>query len=834
MNNPHPAVALVLGDSEESSLHNLGDEWLGRTTSTSLAQVLAIGCLAGLDPEKKSLKIWDPAAGTGFAGQMLVGALRSSGVHVDYRGQELDIEAAKHCEQRFSNHQNVHIAVGDTLLEDLHPGFEADLVIVDAPWGMSWGRQEDCVRERHEQGEFRFGLPRKSDSTWLFVSLALEKLRAPENGGGRVAALVAPSALSSHGVDSEIRESILEQGLLESVTWLPNGLAPNTQIGLYLLVFNNAMLPSRAGKAQIANLQTEFTDLRGKRILKPSALIELESALRKWKPGPRNRTVSVEQFNRFEGRVRKPLTNGALLGWTITTFNNTHIDEEFLLARYGEGHTVTLEDSPTKVVDLDPKRIMKDETKALIKAINASGFPMQRLSNLVTAEIQPLMANEGIEEEGSLLIPISINATVSMSLQDASIRPQRAAVVVDQAEILPEFLETWLNSDVGYTSRSRALDVAASGHIIRAVRAETRAYLKWADELIVPTPDLETQSRISALSRQLLSYQAELEAIRSTIWKGIEEAEQTASQIAGAFEESLESWLDHLPHPIASALWTAHAASTPSAQKTSYIHAWEAIVAFHATVLLSAIRSDVESSRQIESSIRETMAGMGLTIERPSFGTWVIIFETVASKIRQILAKEEDDDISRVRKSFAGLSVRSIEKLVSSEIVSLFKQLNSTRNRWLGHAGYSREEDHAEHIEVLVSQLHKLRQLLGNVWSQLTLVRAGMASKKRARIDQTVELAMGTRSPFATHTVTVETVMDDGELYLVVAGSETPLKLATFVQLHSAPRSAQFTSYFYNRTEGNDVHMVTYQFSSETEHTENIEDFQAEFGALIE
>ena len=51
----------------------------------------------------------------------------------------------------------------------------------------------------------------------------------------------------------------------------------------------------------------------------------------------------------------------------------------------------------------------------------------------------------------------------------------------------------------------------------------------------------------------------------------------------------------------------------------------------------------------------------------------------------------------------------------------------------------------------------------------------------------------------------------DGELYLVREGSQSPLRLGQFVQLRAAPRNAQYTTYFYNRTEGTSVRMVSYQ-----------------------
>lgn len=54
------------------------------------------------------------------------------------------------------------------------------------------------------------------------------------------------------------------------------------------------------------------------------------------------------------------------------------------------------------------------------------------------------------------------------------------------------------------------------------------------------------------------------------------------------------------------------------------------------------------------------------------------------------------------------------------------------------------------------------------------------------RYVQSVEVAVGTRSPFARTDFIVGDAMAGGELYLVRDGAQTPLRLAHFVQLRAA------------------------------------------------
>src|SRR5699024_5680985 len=197
----HPAVDAVLTDSKRFEEPTPESDRVNaeHTTSMSLARTLAIGCLSRLDHDLSEVNICDPAAGPGFAGRLLVDALQGAGVEAKYRGQELNEATADVARHRFSDLPGAEIATDDTLVGDAFEDFVADLVIVDAPSGLDWKGQASEVEAMLSEGAFRFGLPQRTDATWLFVSLALEKLRPAERGGGRVAALVAPRALSSGG-----------------------------------------------------------------------------------------------------------------------------------------------------------------------------------------------------------------------------------------------------------------------------------------------------------------------------------------------------------------------------------------------------------------------------------------------------------------------------------------------------------------------------------------------------------------------------------------------------------------------------------------------------------
>lgn len=356
--------------------------------------------------------------------------------------------------------------------------------------------------------------------------------------------------------------------------------------------------------------------------------------------------------------------------------------------------------------------------------------------------------------------------------------------------------------------------------------------MRWADQLVIPMPPRRIQQALASADERLVSFRAELSLQRERIWTDPDSAIEVLGRLEKVFDDSLSTWLDQLPFPIASALWTAETATSPSDQQRAYLHAWEAIVTFHATVLLSAARCDPGISGEIEAAIRRTLQEQHLGIERASFGTWVIIVEKTSKDLRRMLERSDSDDVALIRNGFAGLSQLGVEQLLSKDVVTKFNELNRKRNRWSGHTGFTSAEEFKSQVASLVSDLTNLRQLLGNVWSQLLLVRAGSAKRTPDGYVQKAEVAVGTRSPFRTQDFRVGELMMDGGLYLVRDGSQSPLRLAPFVQLKAAPRNAQYTTYFYNRTEGDSVRMVSYQHGPESELQEDAASFRTEFGAL--
>ena len=125
------------------------------------------------------------------------------------------------------------------------------------------------MRKEHEQlgfaGRFGAGLPRISDGQLLFVQHMVAKMRAPEDGGGRIAVFLNGSPLFTGAAgsgESEIRRYLLQHDLVDAIVAMPNDFFFNTGIATYIWVLDNTKEERRRGKVQLINANGIYSKMR--------------------------------------------------------------------------------------------------------------------------------------------------------------------------------------------------------------------------------------------------------------------------------------------------------------------------------------------------------------------------------------------------------------------------------------------------------------------------------------------------------------------------------------------------------------------------------------------
>ena len=227
-----------------------------------------------LSPEKDLARshvvktIYDPACGTG--GMLSVAEKYIRDLNADAQpklfGQDWNDEAWAVCksDMLIKGEDADAIILGDTFTKD---GFDRgadgkkwtfDYMLANPPFGVEWKQQQKYIENERDTlgygGRFGAGTPRVNDGALLFLQHMLAKVRAPEDGGSRLAIVFNGSPLftgDAGGGESEIRRWIIENDWLEAIVALPEQLFYNTGISTYLWVLTNRKEKPRKGKVQL-------------------------------------------------------------------------------------------------------------------------------------------------------------------------------------------------------------------------------------------------------------------------------------------------------------------------------------------------------------------------------------------------------------------------------------------------------------------------------------------------------------------------------------------------------------------------------------------------------
>ena len=124
-----------------------------------------------------------------------------------------------------------NIKQGDSILNDQHKGLEADYVITNPPFNMSeWG--QDSIAD--DDPRFEYGMAPSNNANYAFIQHMISHL----GDDGMAATVMANGAMSVQGTEGDIRESIVEDDLLDAVIALPKELFFTTSIPACIFVLS--------------------------------------------------------------------------------------------------------------------------------------------------------------------------------------------------------------------------------------------------------------------------------------------------------------------------------------------------------------------------------------------------------------------------------------------------------------------------------------------------------------------------------------------------------------------------------------------------------------------
>ncbi|RIL07828.1 MAG: restriction endonuclease subunit M [Proteobacteria bacterium] len=223
--------------------------------------------------------IFDPACGTGgmlSVAESYIRALNADANPILY-GQDWNDEAWAVCksDMLIKGEDADNVKLGCSFTEDAFDRnakgekWRFDYMLANPPFGVEWKQQQKKIENEQKtlgyEGRFGAGLPRINDGSLLFLQHMLSKMRAPKDGGSRIAIVFNGSPLFTGDAgsgESNIRQWIIENDWLEAIVALPDQLFYNTGISTYVWVLTNRKEKQRKGKIQLIDARNFFVKMK--------------------------------------------------------------------------------------------------------------------------------------------------------------------------------------------------------------------------------------------------------------------------------------------------------------------------------------------------------------------------------------------------------------------------------------------------------------------------------------------------------------------------------------------------------------------------------------------
>jgi len=299
--------------------------------------------------------VFDPACGTGGMLSVAEDHLRSLNptARLEVFGQELNDETYAICrsDMMLKGQDASRIASGNSFSEDGHQGRTFDYMLANPPFGVEWKKVEDVVKTEAQKlgfaGRFGAGLPRINDGSFLFLQHMISKMKAPEDGGSRIAIVFNGSPLFTGAAgsgESEIRRWIIENDWLEAVVALPDQLFYNTGISTYFWIVTNRKSPQRRGKVQLVDARGYWTKMRKslgekRKQINPDQIADITRLYGEFAEGEQVKIFPNEAFGYQRITVERPLH----LRWEVTADTMGVVSEAKPWARLDEDDRKALE-----------------------------------------------------------------------------------------------------------------------------------------------------------------------------------------------------------------------------------------------------------------------------------------------------------------------------------------------------------------------------------------------------------------------------------------------------------------------------------------------------------
>jgi hypothetical protein len=471
-----------------------------------------------------------------------------------------------------------------------------------------------------------------------------------------------------------------------------------------------------------------------------------------------------------------------------------------------------------KLIDLNNFREYPqlEEENRVSKMAAEFGAPRVALKS-IASEFNLTKTDAFPERANCVYLPLIGTSQAVTELGAGTIKPHNyVQVVLNDSVADARYVAGFFNTPLGRTIRKSLCSGSYIPKITKASLQEASIYL----------PAREVQVQTISGATVLANASSHIRELEAKLWAQPKQIGNILASVnALSKKDSLPEWLDHLPFPLASILWTYHASGAdPKARYEHLLHFFEALAEFMATVYLSGFSTQPGAFEAERHNLFSALEQAKVTVAHGTFGTWKTVVEYLGKRARHLL-NGQPSDYDICSGLFCCGNDEVLEMLFSKSLVSIVQETNANRNQWTGHGGIvgiqAAEERHAG----LLATVAKLRDVFGTIWDSFELVRPISCRVRSGIFENEVDRLLGPRVPFERVQRKTSQPLDSDSLYLLPVHEARALKLMPLVKIMPAPRTAQNACYFYNRTQKDQqIRFVSYHFEHEAEVVDKFAD----------
>lgn len=721
---------------------------------------------------------------------------------------------------------------------------EANLAVADIPMGLSWDGLSGRIESLRSNGVYEWGLPRKSDATWLFQQVLVHGLCTT----GKGIAFTATGPLRATDANT-IREAVMQSDQLHSIGLLPSGTSAFAHFERAAVLWDRSKRPSRSERITIVNLRDLFEEApKGSivpRVLQEVAVAEFTKAIADPRPTRISRTLEPDELTFNILSTHYPLLeDGRHEAASTHQVPVKRPVNEWFRSRYGDRADVFTSVTRQGFIDFSGYQVF------LINDSSPISHESDRLACLITALRIPVRSQQssairnqyGEERDEPWLVvrggKVFYEEDPPLVSQGAG-RSQAGHKAWQYAfqvhpKLDPLFLHEYLASPSGgfHLRRDGRRSPLALG---------IKPVLSVLDDIVVPCPDSSKQAEVIGMLEKLRMVSVRLTTDRESAWDGsLSHVDLNARAETYLGSEDMKTRLRAWPNPVASAAWMVVISETiPESQEKALVRFWEAVSGFQATLMLSVIKGIPDLEQPILSDIRSGISKSGnLNLREASTGCFALIASTCANRIRSRIHKAAteaetssssgsrtpdpggDDsgaraELEQVHAAFGGLRWDLIQRLVSKDFTRLFERLRPLRTPG-AHGGAETRSQLQRRIQEMHDLVREWDVLTRSVWPEFQLVRGGPSERLDSHCEQEVEFIVGNDYPFARGKVQTTEAMKSGVLYMYSPSSWYFMELrAPLFDFMEVPEEAKLACYYFNRLRGDDIDLKSFVYPAE-------------------